>query len=179
MQLSIRLPSILPVVTSNSFRANGSTIRDPGFMRVYIEDKDDPKPDENKENLLPPMQEGDLVDLQEIRLEQHFTEPPPRFSEASLVKTLEEYGIGRPSTYASIITTLVPTGSMSNWKANAFTPPMWAGSWPGFLTQHFPRSTWITILPRTWKIHWMKFPRGEKEWLPLMEDFWSYLQAPG
>ena len=91
----------------NSFRASGSTIRDPGFMRVYIEDKDDSKADDNKESLLPPMKEGDQVDVQEICLDQHFTEPPPRFSEASLVKTLEEYGIGRPSTYASIITTLV------------------------------------------------------------------------
>ena len=93
--------------SDNKFRANGSTIRDPGFMRVYIEDKDEPKKDDNKENLLPPLAEGDVVDLHEIRLEQHFTEPPPRFSEASLVKTLEEYGIGRPSTYASIITTLL------------------------------------------------------------------------
>ena len=73
----------------NSFRASGSTIRDPGFMRVYIEDKDDTKVDDNKESLLPPMKEGDQVDVQEIRLDQHFTEPPPRFSEASLVKTLE------------------------------------------------------------------------------------------
>ena len=88
-----------------AFRANGSVIAFPGFLRAYEESQ--PKGKEEKENRLPDMNEGDVVTLNEIRAEQHFTEPPPRFSEASLVKALEDYGIGRPSTYASIIQTLV------------------------------------------------------------------------
>ena len=88
-----------------TFRANGSVIAFPGFLRAYEESK--PKGKEEKEARLPDMKEGDVVRLEQIRAEQHFTEPPPRFSEASLVKALEDFGIGRPSTYASIIQTLV------------------------------------------------------------------------
>jgi len=74
-------------------------------MSVYQESVDDSK-GEGEESLLPPMKKGDVITLLKIRPEQHFTEPPPRYTEASLVKTLEEHGIGRPSTYASIISTL-------------------------------------------------------------------------
>ena len=74
-------------------------------MQLYLEGTDDKK-DEPDEKMLPNFDVGEKVKLNQIRAEQHFTEPPPRFTEASLVKTLEEYGIGRPSTYASIISTL-------------------------------------------------------------------------
>ena len=87
------------------FRANGSVLVEAGFMAVYQEGRDDNK-DDDGDRLLPEISEGDTIKLEELRPEQHFTEPPPRFTEASLVKTLEEYGIGRPSTYASIISTL-------------------------------------------------------------------------
>jgi len=159
----------------NSFRASGSTIRDPGFMRVYIEDKDDPKQDENKENLLPPMQEGDQVDLQEIRLEQHFTEPPPRFSEASLVKTLEEYGIGRPSTYASIITTLVDREYVE-LESKRFHPTDVGRVVARFLTQHFPKYVDYDFTADL-EDSLDQISRGEKEWLPLMEEFWTTFKA--
>jgi DNA topoisomerase-1 len=86
-------------------RANGSVMVEPGFMAVYHEGKDDSK-DDDGDRLLPEVSVGDIINLDELRPEQHFTEPPPRFTEASLVKTLEEHGIGRPSTYASIIATL-------------------------------------------------------------------------
>ena len=86
-------------------RANGSTLVKPGYISVYQEDTDDAKADDT-DHVLPPMNEGDLVSLLALRGEQHFTEPPPRYSEASLVKALEEHGIGRPSTYATIISTL-------------------------------------------------------------------------
>jgi DNA topoisomerase-1 len=82
-----------------TFRANGSVIAFPGFLRAY--EVAAPRGKEEKETRLPEMQEGDLVRLDDIRAEQHFTEPPPRYSEASLVKALEDFGIGRPSTYAS------------------------------------------------------------------------------
>lgn len=86
-------------------RANGSTMVKPGFIAVYLEGQDDSADDED-DRILPVMNEGDDVQLIALRGTQHFTEPPPRFSEASLVKALEEHGIGRPSTYASIISTL-------------------------------------------------------------------------
>jgi DNA topoisomerase-1 len=86
-------------------RANGSTLVKPGYMAVYIEGRDDSADDED-ERILPAMEAGDRVELVSLRGAQHFTEPPPRYSEASLVKALEEHGIGRPSTYASIISTL-------------------------------------------------------------------------
>jgi len=157
--------------SDNTFRANGSTIRDPGFMRVYIEDKDEPKKDDNKENLLPLLAEGDLVDLHEIRLEQHFTEPPPRFSEASLVKTLEEYGIGRPSTYASIITTLLDREYVE-LESKRFHPTDVGRVVARFLTQHFTQYVdydFTAQLEDTLD----EISRGEAEWLPLMEEFWT------
>jgi DNA topoisomerase-1 len=86
-------------------RANGSTLVKPGYIAVYQEGRDDATDDES-DQVLPRMEAGDPVKLLEVQPQQHFTEPPPRFTEASLVKTLEEYGIGRPSTYASIISTL-------------------------------------------------------------------------
>ena len=155
----------------NSFRASGSTIRDPGFMRVYIEDKDDSKTDDNKESLLPPMKEGDKVDVQEIRLEQHFTEPPPRFSEASLVKTLEEHGIGRPSTYASIITTLVDREYVE-LESKRFHPTDVGRVVARFLTQHFPKYVDYDFTAQL-ENSLDEISRGEMDWVPLMEEFWT------
>jgi DNA topoisomerase I len=86
-------------------RANGSTLVKPGYIAVYQEGRDDAA-DDDGDQVLPRMEVGDAVKLLEVQPQQHFTEPPPRFTEASLVKALEEYGIGRPSTYASIISTL-------------------------------------------------------------------------
>jgi DNA topoisomerase-1 len=92
-------------VNRNLLRANGSTLVKPGYIAVYQEGRDDAV-DDDTDHVLPPMQEGDRVTLLSLHPEQHFTEPPPRYTEASLVKALEEHGIGRPSTYASIISTL-------------------------------------------------------------------------
>src|SRR6185295_11679833 len=90
----------------NTFRATGQTLIDPGFMAVYQEGRDDDATDEES-RILPKVDEGESLELVSILTAQHFTEPPPRYSEASLVKALEEYDIGRPSTYASIISTLL------------------------------------------------------------------------
>lgn len=88
-----------------TLRATGSVVRFPGFLKLYEEGRDDAQDDENG-NRLPPVKSGENVDTDVVREDQHFTEPPPRYSEASLVKKLEELGIGRPSTYASIISVL-------------------------------------------------------------------------
>jgi DNA topoisomerase-1 len=89
-------------------RANGQTLIEPGFLAAYHEDHDEDETDVESEDdkALPPLAEGERVTLEAIRPEQHFTQPPPRYTEASLVKSLESHGIGRPSTYASIIETL-------------------------------------------------------------------------
>ena len=95
-------------------------------MRVYLEGRDDATVgDDDEDTMLPPMTEGELVNRKAIRSEQHFTEPPPRYSEATLVKALEEYGIGRPSTYASIISTL-RSGSTWCWTRSVSCRRTWA-----------------------------------------------------
>ncbi|MGO2638975.1 MAG: DNA topoisomerase, partial [Enterococcus viikkiensis] len=86
------------------FIANGSKIKFKGFMQVYIEGRDDGK--EDKENILPEVEKGDIVQSVDIEPKQHFTQPPARFSEATLIKTLEENGVGRPSTYAPTLDTI-------------------------------------------------------------------------
>ncbi|MCK1992490.1 type I DNA topoisomerase [Peribacillus muralis] len=90
------------------FRANGSKIKFPGFMKVYVEGSDDSV--EEKENALPDVQEGDRLFSKDVEPKQHFTQPPPRYTEARLVKTLEELGIGRPSTYAPTLDTIQKRG---------------------------------------------------------------------
>ena len=95
------------------FRVSGSIVRFPGFLRVYEEasESESQKADKKvKEQVLPHLEKGDILDLLELLPEQHFTQPPPRYSDATLVRTLEEYGIGRPSTYAPIITTIQTRG---------------------------------------------------------------------
>ncbi|MGE6631389.1 type I DNA topoisomerase [Bacillus sp. NPDC077027] len=91
-----------------TFRANGSKVKFPGFMKVYVEGKDDQL--EEKDKMLPDLVEGDTVLSKDIEPEQHFTQPPPRYTEARLVKTLEELGIGRPSTYAPTLDTIQKRG---------------------------------------------------------------------
>ena len=90
------------------FRANGSKVKFPGFMKVYVEGTDDQV--EEKENILPDLEEGDEIFTKDIEPKQHFTQPPPRYTEARLVKTLEELGIGRPSTYAPTLDTIQKRG---------------------------------------------------------------------
>jgi len=159
----------------NIFRANGSTIRDLGFMRVYIEDKDDTRKEDSKEKFLPPLKPGDVVDLQEIHLEQHFTEPPPRFSEASLVKTLEEYGIGRPSTYASIITTLLDREYVE-LESKRFHPTDVGRVVSRFLTEHFTQYVDYDFTAQM-EDSLDEISRGEIDWIPLMQSFWSTFKS--
>ncbi|NIA28031.1 MAG: type I DNA topoisomerase, partial [Desulfobulbaceae bacterium] len=127
-----------PEADGHRFRANGSILVEPGFMAVYKEGKDDSKKDDDGDRLLPNIAEGDVINLDVLRPEQHFTEPPPRFTEASLVKTLEEYGIGRPSTYASIIMTL-KNREYVEVDAKRFFPTDIGRIVIGFLTEHFEK----------------------------------------
>ena len=155
-------------------RANGSVLVEPGFMAVYQEGQDDAK-DEEGDRLLPEIEEGDTIKLDLLRPEQHFTEPPPRFTEASLVKALEEYGIGRPSTYASIIATL-KNREYVEMDAKRFMPTDISRIVIGFLDGTFPAIRRLRLHGKAGRR-----PRpvslGEKEWVPLLEQFWKPFQS--
>lgn len=152
------------------FRATGSVIRDPGFMAVYQEGQDDGAAD-SQDRLLPPLAEGDKVALTALRPEQHFTEPPPRYSEATLVKALEEHGIGRPSTYASIISTLQQRNYVT-LEARRFHPTDTGRVVNKFLTEHFERYVDYDFTAQL-EDHLDAIARGEREWVPLLEEFWQ------
>lgn len=155
----------------NFFRATGSTIKFPGFMSVYMESSDDSKTEDSNDKLLPELTEGEKVDLLEIRNEQHFTEPPPRFTEASLVKTLEEYGIGRPSTYASIISTLVNRNYVE-LENRRFTPTDIGRIVNSFLTEYFTKYVDYEFTAEL-EDELDSISRGEHDWVPLLKKFWT------
>ena len=159
-------------------RANGSTLVKKGFMVLYTEGKDDQKQGQTgdaTDRKLPAMQAGDVATLLKIRPEQHFTEPPPRFSEATLVKTLEEYGIGRPSTYAAIISTL-RNREYVEMVNKRFVPTDVGRIVNKFLTEHFAGYVDYDFTAKL-EDELDAVSRGEKEWLPLMKEFWEPFSA--
>ncbi len=152
------------------FRANGSVIAFSGFLTVYEEGRDD-SGDEEKATLLPMLQIGDVVNLNDIVANQHFTEPPPRYSEATLVKALEEYDIGRPSTYAAIIHTLQQREYVIVDKKRFF-PTDVGRIVTHFLNSHFTRYVdykFTAQLEDTLDA----VSRGEREWKPVLKEFWQ------
>jgi len=155
----------------NTFRANGSTVVNPGFMSVYLEGKDDTGKTDKDENLLPPMEVGEVVELKAIRPEQHFTEPPPRFSEASLVRSLEEHDIGRPSTYASIISTLLQREYVE-LVTKRFHPTDVGRVVGKFLVDHFTKYVDYNFTAQL-EDELDAVARGEEEWIPLLTRFWA------
>ena len=155
----------------HTFRANGSTILFPGFIIVYTESFDDKKDDADDEKILPNMEVGDLINIEDILATQHFTEPPPRFSEASLVKALEEYGIGRPSTYASIISTL-QNREYVTVDNRRFFPTDVGRIVSRFLTEHFTRYVEYDFTAKM-EDDLDEVAEGNLTWIPLMEEFWT------
>ena len=156
---------------AHQFRATGSTLKFPGFIALYREDEDDATGDNDDDRRLPPLAVGDAVVLNDITAEQHFTEPPPRFTEASLVKSLEEFGIGRPSTYASIISTLQAREYVV-LDQRRFRPTDMGRVVNGFLTDYFRD---IVDYEFTAKLEddLDAVSRGERDWVPLMREFWQ------
>jgi DNA topoisomerase-1 len=152
-----------------TFRANGSVIAFPGFLAVYEESTSDEEP--QPESSLPDMNEGDVVTVKDIRAEQHFTEPPPRYSEASLVKALEEFGIGRPSTYASIIQTLVRRNYVE-LDRRRFIPTDTGRAVARFLEQHFRPYVDYEFTARM-EDELDAISRGEEDWIPPLKEFWE------
>jgi len=155
----------------NVFRATGSVLVSPGFMAVYQESQDESKPRDDKDRLLPPLEEGDIVKLLKLITEQHFTEPPPRYTEASLVKSLEEHGIGRPSTYASIISTLQSREYVTMDKKR-FVPTDVGRIVNKFLTEHFTRYVDYDFTAHL-EDDLDAISRGEKDWKETMRAFWQ------
>ncbi|MEO7068540.1 MAG: DNA topoisomerase I [Rhodanobacter sp.] len=154
-----------------SFRATGTTVVDPGFLAVYEEGRDHKTAEDDDEGRrLPRMKVGEKVPLQAVVADQHFTEPPPRYSEASLVKALEEHGIGRPSTYASIIQVL-QNREYVYLDSRRFKPSDVGRAVSKFLTQHFTQYVDYDFTAKL-EDELDAVSRGETEWRPLMERFW-------
>ncbi len=154
------------------FRASGTTVVVPGFLAVYEEGKDSKSAeDEDEGRKLPLMKPGDRVPLDRILAEQHFTQPPPRYTEAALVKALEEYGIGRPSTYASIIQTLL-FRKYTEMEGRSFKPTDVGRAVSKFLSSHFTQYVDYDFTARL-EDELDAVSRGEEEWVPLMERFWG------
>lgn len=166
-------PAILDTVSidlqakDHTFRANGSVLKEPGFLAVYADSKDKTT---DTERMLPPMKEGQQVEVNKIWPEQHFTEPPPRYSEASLIKALEEYDIGRPSTYAAIINTLKHRKYVEMDKKR-FIPTDIAMVVCQFLLNYFSQYVDYNFTAAL-EEKLDEVARGEKPWVPLMEEFW-------
>ena len=165
------IPAVYDTVTAEfdagqeTLRANGSILIEPGFLSVYQDAQSD------TDNRLPDLKEGDRVALQAVTPEQHFTEPPPRYSEASLVKALEEYGIGRPSTYASIIQTLKDREYV-DLENRRFTPTSTGRVVAKFLSKHFDQYVDYDFTARL-EDELDAISRGEHEWRPLLREFWT------
>ena len=150
-------------------RATGSTVAVPGFLAVYEEGRDDKKAEQ--ERRLPPLEKGEPVTLAALRPEQHFTEPPPRYSEASLIRALEDYGIGRPSTYAAIISTLQQR-EYAELERRRFRPTDVGRLVSAFVTEHFADYVDYEFTARL-EDDLDAVSRGEREWVPLLERFWK------
>jgi DNA topoisomerase-1 len=160
----------------HGFRATGTTVVDPGFLLVYEEGKDQKdSEDEEANSQLPPLAEGQSVTLDDILGEQHFTKPPPRYTEASLVKTLEEYGIGRPSTYSSIIQTLIYK-AYALLESRAFRPTDVGRLVNRFLTSHFEHYVDYDFTAKL-EDELDSVSRGEEPWTVLMDKFWKEFKA--
>jgi DNA topoisomerase-1 len=155
-----------------SFRSSGTTVIDPGFLAVYEEGRDQKSAEDDDEGRrLPRLTAGEQIALRDIAADQHFTEPPPRFSEASLVKALEERGIGRPSTYASIIQVLLHREYVV-LDSRRFKPSDVGRAVSRFLTQHFTQYVDYDFTAKL-EDELDAVSRGETAWRPLMERFWA------
>ncbi|MEO5346561.1 MAG: type I DNA topoisomerase [Magnetococcus sp. YQC-9] len=161
--------------TPYQLRANGSSVAFAGFMEVYSESRDaTPQQERNEDEtdaMLPPLDPGDPLAMRAITPHQHFTEPPPRYTEASLVKILESYGIGRPSTYAPTMSTLQERGYVK-LDARKFVPEDVGEVVNRFLVEHFEKYVDYHFTAHL-EDDLDAVSRGEQAWVPLLDSFWS------
>ncbi|MBI4788597.1 MAG: type I DNA topoisomerase [Chloroflexi bacterium] len=154
------------------FRANGSILIFRGFLAVYTESKDEPSEDDEGNRILPPLAPQEPLDLLGIYPEQHFTQPPPRYTEASLIKALEELGVGRPSTYAPIMSTIQERAYVERLPDRRLKPTDLGFLVNDLLVKHFPNEVDVgfTALMEQ-KLD--KVAAGEAEWVQVLRDFYA------
>ncbi len=157
------------------FRATGSVILFQGFLAAYQEGRDDDATDDDGDAILPAVTEGEVLKTRTIDAEQHFTQPPPRFTEATLVKTLEEYGIGRPSTYASITATIQDRGYV-RLEQKRFFPEDVGRIVSKFLVEHFGQYVDYNFTAEM-EDELDAVARGEHDWKPMLRKFWQPFKA--
>lgn len=160
--------------SEHAFRATGSVLVEPGFLAAYdirAQDPEDRDEGDEDDKRLPALVQGERVKLLELLPEQHFTQPPPRYTEASLVKTLEEFDIGRPSTYATIISTLQGRDYV-RLEGKAFVPTDVGMIVNRFLTDHFEQYVDYEFTAHL-EDDLDAVSRGEKQWKPLLAQFWN------
>jgi DNA topoisomerase-1 len=158
-----------------TFRATGSVLKFPGFLAVYNVSLDEGEEDEDKESRLPQLAERDALDLLQLLPIQHFTEPPPRYTEASLVKELERLGIGRPSTYAPTISTIVEREYVEIAEKKLI-PTTLGRVVTDLLVGHFPRIVdygFTSALEQQLD----DIAEGEKQWVPVLDAFYRPFEA--
>src|SRR6478672_3758442 len=156
-------------------RASATKTLFDGFAAVYTEGRDDgTADDEETERALPPVSEGDLTTVRDVTPTQHFTEPPPRFTEATLIKALEEHGIGRPSTYAATISTIVDRGYVRVEERRLWPEPV-AGIVTDLLVEHFGDYVDLEFTARM-EEELDEVARGERAWVPLLRAFYGPLR---
>ncbi|HEX6989634.1 MAG TPA: type I DNA topoisomerase, partial [Bacillota bacterium] len=166
-------PAVYDTVTADIgagphlFRATGSTLKFAGFTVVYIEGRDEESSDD--EGALPPLQPGQVLELHDLVPRQHFTQPPPRYSEAMLVKALEEHGIGRPSTYAPIIETIQERGYVTK-EDRRFKPTELGTAVTELLKEHFPDIVDIEFTARM-ESELDRVEEGTRPWREVLQEF--------
>jgi DNA topoisomerase I len=155
------------------FRATGSTLRFAGFLALYEETRPEDKPDDDDlEHPVPSdLKENEVLDLLQLLPEQHFTQPPPRYSEATLVKGMEEHGIGRPSTYAAILSTIQKRGYIKS-KEKRLVPTETGLVVNDLLVEHFPNVMSVDFTARL-EDELDQIAEGEKEWVPVVDGFYQ------
>ena len=151
-------------------RATGQVQKFDGFLKLYQEGTDD-EPENDETRILPPVKEGEALTVEKVEAKQHFTEPPPRYTEASLVKKLEELGIGRPSTYASILQTLRDRGYVRLEKKR-LVPEDRGRLVTAFLENFFPEYVAYDFTASL-EDKLDRIARGEENWKQLLRDFWT------
>ncbi|WP_028986563.1 type I DNA topoisomerase [Thermicanus aegyptius] len=155
-------------VNGAEFRASGSTVKFPGFMKIYIEGSDEGKKEEEK--LLPPLEEGETVSLKKLEEKQHFTQPPPRYTEARLVKTMEELGIGRPSTYAPTLETIQKRGYVV-LEDKRFLPTELGEIVISLMEEFFPEIINVAFTAEM-ESNLDKVEEGKEEWTLVLDQFY-------
>ena len=160
-----------PSGVSHTLRVSGSIMTFAGYLAVYREGIDEPDADSDEGRVLPDLREGQPLDLRDVAGTQRFTQPPPRFTEATLIRALEERGIGRPSTYAAILSTIQDRGYVDK-ADNRFRPLKLGTAVSGLLSEYFPQVSSLDFTSRI-EEELDDVARGEREWVPVLREFYG------